>query len=143
MTSSSAMTSPVIARHAGALEAFRIAEGDSNYFACLFDPVADGVSFTMVVEIFEKGGATPPNSHSYAEECFFVLAGTGIAECAGATLPIAPGRQLHAAPRLRAQGHEHGAGKALLPHLHDAERRLRGSSSATGSPCRSMPRISR
>ena len=91
MTSSSAMTSPVIARHAGALEAFRIAEGDSNYFACLFDPVADGVSFTMVVEIFEKGGATPPNSHTYAEECFFVLAGTGIAECAGATLPIAPG----------------------------------------------------
>ncbi len=87
----SAMRSPVIARRASALQAFRIAEGDTNYFACLFDPLADGVSFTMVVEIFEPGGATPPNMHSVAEECFFVLAGTGVAECDGAAMPIGPG----------------------------------------------------
>ena len=91
MTPASAMTSAVIARRAGALEAFRIAAGDTNYFACLFDPLADGVTFTMVVEIFEAGGATPPNSHAIAEECFFVLAGTGIAECDGARLDIGPG----------------------------------------------------
>ncbi len=53
--------------------------------------MADGVTFTMVVEIFEKGGATPPNTHSFAEECFFVLAGSGIAECDGASMPIGPG----------------------------------------------------
>ncbi len=87
----SAMTSPVIARSARALQAFRIAPGDTNYFACLFDPLADGVTFTMVVEIFERGGATPPNMHTIAEECFFVLSGTGTAECDGALLPIQPG----------------------------------------------------
>ena len=85
------LASAVIARRADALQAFRIAEGDSNYFACLFDPVADGVTFTMVVEIFEQGGATPPNSHTIAEECFFVLKGTGVAECGGASMPIGPG----------------------------------------------------
>ncbi len=85
------MTAAVVARRADALQAFRIAPGDSNYFACLFDPLADGTTFTMVVEIFEPGGATPTNSHCIAEECFFVLAGTGIAECDGASMPIAPG----------------------------------------------------
>ena len=29
----------------------------------MLDPLADGVSFTLVVEIFEPGGKTPPNSH--------------------------------------------------------------------------------
>lgn len=91
MTLTSSMASSVIARRAASLEAFRIAEGDSNYFACLFDPINDGVTFTMVVEIFDKGGATPPNSHSFAEECFFVLAGNGVAECDGAQMPIGPG----------------------------------------------------
>ena len=91
MMPQTAMRTPVIARRAGDLQAFRITEDDTNYFACLFDPVADGVTFTMVVEIFEKGGATPPNSHTIAEECFFVMAGTGIAECDGRTMPIGPG----------------------------------------------------
>jgi mannose-6-phosphate isomerase-like protein (cupin superfamily) len=85
------MSAPVIARRADALRGFRIAPGDSNYFACLFDPLADGVTFTMVVEIFEPGGATPPNTHAEAEECFFVLKGTGIASAGGETMPIGPG----------------------------------------------------
>ena len=59
------------------VQAFRISPDDSNYFACLLDPLADGVSFTLVVEIFEPGGKTPPNTHAIAEEAFFVLAGTG------------------------------------------------------------------
>ncbi|WP_372619592.1 cupin domain-containing protein [Falsiroseomonas sp.] len=85
------MTAPVIARRAGELRGFRISPGDSNYFACLFDPLADGVSFTLVVEIFEPGGRTPPNTHQAAEECFFVLAGTGTAHADGREMPIAPG----------------------------------------------------
>ena len=85
------MQAPVLARRAADLRGFRIAPGDSNYFACLFDPLADGVTFTLVVEIFEPGGRTPPNTHSAAEECFFVLAGSGMAYADGVEMPVAPG----------------------------------------------------
>jgi mannose-6-phosphate isomerase-like protein (cupin superfamily) len=85
------MQTAAIARHAAALQGFRIAPNDSNYFACLFDPIADGVSFTLVVEIFLPGGRTPPNSHAIAYESFFVLAGTGKAFADGAVFDIAPG----------------------------------------------------
>lgn len=85
------MSTPVIGKRAADLRGFRIAPNDTNYFACLLDPLADGVSFTLVVEIFEPGGKTPPNTHSAAEECFFVLAGSGVATADGRTMPIAPG----------------------------------------------------
>ncbi|QDJ11579.1 Mannose-6-phosphate isomerase (plasmid) [Roseomonas mucosa] len=85
------MQVPVIARRPQALQAFRIAADSTNYFACLFDPLTDGTTFTMVVEIFEPGGATPPNTHAEAEECFFVLKGTGTASADGETMPISPG----------------------------------------------------
>lgn len=85
------MTAPVIGKRASELRGFRIAPDDTNYFACLFDPLADGVSFTLVVEIFEPGGRTPPNSHNVAEECFFVLAGAGKAYADGQETPIGPG----------------------------------------------------
>ncbi|MGX9965968.1 cupin domain-containing protein [Roseomonas sp. F4] len=85
------MSVPVLARRAADLRGFRIAPGDSNYFACLFDPLADGVTFTLVVEIFEPGGRTPPNTHSAAEECFFVLKGSGKAYADGVEMPVGPG----------------------------------------------------
>lgn len=85
------MTAPVIGKRAAELRGFRIAPDDTNYFACLFDPLADGVSFTLVVEIFEPGGRTPPNTHQAAEECFFVLAGSGKAYADGKEMPIGPG----------------------------------------------------
>jgi mannose-6-phosphate isomerase-like protein (cupin superfamily) len=85
------MTAPVIGRRAADLKGFRIAPTDTNYFACLLDPLADGVSFTLVVEIFEPGGRTPPNTHQLAEEAFFVLAGAGMARADGQSIPIGPG----------------------------------------------------
>jgi quercetin dioxygenase-like cupin family protein len=85
------MQSAAIAKRASELQGFRIAPGDSNYFACLLDPLADGVSFTLVVEIFEPGGKTPPNEHSVAEEAFFVLAGTGRAFADGEAHDVGPG----------------------------------------------------
>ena len=85
------MFAPVLARRADSLRGFRIAPDDTNYSACLFDPLADGVTFTLVVEIFEPGGRTPPNTHQLAEECFFVLAGTGKAHADGREMPIGPG----------------------------------------------------
>ena len=78
-------------RRASELQGFRISPGDSNYFACLLDPIADGVSFTLVVEIFEPGGRTPPNSHSIAEEAFFVLSGSGVATADGESRTVGPG----------------------------------------------------
>ena len=85
------MATASIAKSVSELKAFRIAPGDTNYFACMLDPLADGVSFTLVVEIFERGGKTPPNSHSFAEEAFFVLAGTGNAFADGEVHAIGPG----------------------------------------------------
>lgn len=85
---------PALARKAGTWQAFRIAPDDTNYFACLLDPLADGVSFTLVVEIFEPGGKTPPNTHAVAEEAFFVLRGTGRALADGAATDLGPGDTL-------------------------------------------------
>lgn len=83
-----------IAKSAEALRAFKISAGDSNYFACLADPVADGVPFTMIVEIYEPGGATPPNTHSAAYEHFFILHGTGKGMCDGVEVDLQPGASL-------------------------------------------------
>ena len=85
------MQHSVIGRRAQDLRGFRISPESSNYFACLFDPLQDGVGFTLVVEIFEPGGVTPPNTHSEAEESFFVLHGTGVARVGGEAMPIGPG----------------------------------------------------
>jgi mannose-6-phosphate isomerase-like protein (cupin superfamily) len=81
----------VIGKRAKDLRGFRISQTDTNYFACLLDPLADGVNFTLVVEIFESGGKTPPNTHQAAEECFFVLRGEGVAIADGQRIPIGPG----------------------------------------------------
>ena len=107
----SRMSTPVVARRADLLRAFRIAPDSSNYFACLFDPLADGTTFTLVVEIFEPGGATPPNTHSEAEECFFVLKGTGTASANGQTRPIGPGDSFVLRPGTEHVVHNTGPGK--------------------------------
>ena len=105
------MSEPVLARSAATLQGFRISPGDSNYFACLFDPLADGVNFTMVVEIFEPGGRTPPNTPQAAFAAFFVLAGTGRARAGDRTLPIGPGDAMVLAPGIEHVVENTGAGK--------------------------------
>ena len=105
------MPDAAIARRAAELQAFRISPGDSNYFACLFDPLADEVRFTLVVEIFEPGGRTPPNTHKEAEEAFFVLAGTGVARAAGREVPLAPGDALVLRPGVEHVVENTGPGK--------------------------------
>jgi mannose-6-phosphate isomerase-like protein (cupin superfamily) len=81
----------MIFRPAGQVQAFRISPADTNYFACLFDPIAEGAGFTMVVEIFAPGGATPPNTHGRAQEVFYVLHGQGVAVADGVEQPISQG----------------------------------------------------
>jgi len=83
-------------------KAFRIAPGDTNYFAVLFDPEKDGIRNIFVIEIFTPGGATPPNTHAEADEFFYVLAGEGIARCGGAEVALRPGSAMLLHP-----GNEH------------------------------------
>ncbi len=90
---------PFFANRVADLPAFRIAPDDSNYFVILHDGTSGGYPNVCVIEIFEPGGRTPPNSHAAAFEFFFVLAGEGRANCgeavvtltAGASLLIPPG----------------------------------------------------
>ena len=115
-----------VAKTASDLRAFRIAEGDSNYFICLADPVSEGVPFTFIVEVYETGGATPPNTHSGAYEFFYILHGTGEGLCDGVRVDLGPGSCLLLPP-----GKEHilrntGEGKlyafcAMVPNEDFAE----------------------
>lgn len=79
-------------------QAFRISPQDTNRLAIVFDPTAEGVSFTYCVEIFDVGGKTPPNRHQYATEMFFVLQGEGKATCDDQTVPIRAGDSLLVPP---------------------------------------------
>jgi len=83
-----------LAASAGTAPAFRISPQDTNYFAILFDPETEGYANICVVEIFERGGATPPNSHRIAHEFFYVLQGEGVARCEGKAIPLAKGAAL-------------------------------------------------
>jgi len=83
--------SAATARNLRDCKVFRIKREDTNKFALLADPVGDGTGFITVIEIFDVGGKTPPNSHVAADELFYVLHGEGVAVCEGKRLPIAKG----------------------------------------------------
>lgn len=88
----------LVARSVDKVEVRRISPADTNYFALLFDPAGDGIEPVCVVEIFEIGGKTPPNTHEIAHEFFYVLSGEGTAYCNGAAQPIAKGDALMLRP---------------------------------------------
>lgn len=100
-----------IAKTPREMRAFKISEADTNYFACIADPIDEGVGFTILVEIYQPGGATPPNTHAAAHEFFYILEGSGKGFCDGVEVDLAPGSTLLLPP-----GKEHivrntGAGK--------------------------------
>lgn len=73
------------------LNAFTL-PGQSNRLALVFNPLDDiGVPFTFGLEIFERSHQTPPHSHSYAHELFFILSGSGTAFCDGRRFAVQPG----------------------------------------------------
>jgi mannose-6-phosphate isomerase-like protein (cupin superfamily) len=72
----------------------RISSDDTNKFVMMVDPVADRLPFISVVEIFDVGGKTPPNTHQYAHEMFYVLHGSGRAYCDGKSYDIEKGDTL-------------------------------------------------
>ncbi|MEH3106917.1 MAG: cupin domain-containing protein [Sphingomonas fennica] len=92
------MIPPVHVARAAELQAFRIAPADTNYFVILHDDRVPGFASVAVIEIFEPGGATPPNAHKAAYEFFYVLAGTGRATCEGVTVDLARGSAMLVPP---------------------------------------------
>ncbi|MCC3372670.1 cupin domain-containing protein [Cohnella sp. REN36] len=67
----------------------KISANDSNKFVLLCDGTQ--VPFVSVVEIFDKGGQTPPNEHAEAYEYFYVLEGEGVAIVGDSEAPIGKG----------------------------------------------------
>ena len=80
-----------LAKGPNAYRAYRIEATSTNRLVIVFDPTADGVPFIHCVEIWDEGGAQPPNVHPNAEEIFYILKGRAIAHCGGRTFPLEPG----------------------------------------------------
>lgn len=79
----------------------RISPGDTNYMVPLTDPILhgdSGVGFTAAIEIFNVGGATPPNTHHAAAEFFYVLRGSATARAGDHTVALAAGDALVVPP---------------------------------------------
>ena len=79
-------------------QAFRISPQDTNRLAIVFDPVVANMSLTYCVEIFDRGGKTPPNRHQLAVEMFFILKGEGLANCDGKQVKIQAGDSILVPP---------------------------------------------
>ena len=73
---------PVIKRLSD-YQVYRISPHDTNRLAIIFDSSNSENSLTVCLEIFDPGGATPPNRHNFAVEMFFIIQGEGIAICDG------------------------------------------------------------
>ncbi len=79
-------------------QTFRISPHDTNRLAIVFDPVVANMSLTYCVEIFDRGGKTPPNRHQLAVEMFFILKGEGLANCDGKQVKIQAGDSILVPP---------------------------------------------
>jgi creatinine amidohydrolase len=75
----------------------RITAGDTVKLAVLAGP-ADGLDHSVLVEIWDEGGAQPPNSHPDSVETFYFLDGRGEAEVDGRITPVAAGDFVVLAP---------------------------------------------
>jgi mannose-6-phosphate isomerase-like protein (cupin superfamily) len=122
----------VAKRTARDMRAFRISPQDTNYFVVLFAPQADGIDNIFVIEIFQKGGKTPPNSHRIAHEFFFVLKGRGVAHADGRAVPLETGEALMLGPGVEHVVENTGEGKlytltAMSPNEGFAELILAGA----------------
>jgi mannose-6-phosphate isomerase-like protein (cupin superfamily) len=71
--------------------AYRIEPGATNRLVVVFDPLAEDVSFIHCVEIWDEGGAQPPNVHANADEIFYILKGEAVAHCDGRSFALQAG----------------------------------------------------
>lgn len=106
---------------AGPLQAHHISAGDTVKLAVLAGP-DDGLDHSVLLEIWEPGGAQPPNSHPGSTETFLFLAGEGEAESDGARTAVRAGQLLVLPPRTLHRITNTGAGRlyAITTMLPDA-----------------------
>ncbi len=84
------MATPII-RRAGELSAFRLREHATNKMLPLLPAGMAGGSTSMMLEIWDVGGAQPENIHPDSPEIFFFLHGEGLAHCDGTEVAVGPG----------------------------------------------------
>jgi mannose-6-phosphate isomerase-like protein (cupin superfamily) len=87
------VTAPVVRRAADA-DCWRIKEGDTTRLAVLAEPTPGHEGSSVFLEIWDPGGAQPPNSHPDSDEIFTFLAGSGVAHCDGEVATVAAGDTL-------------------------------------------------
>jgi mannose-6-phosphate isomerase-like protein (cupin superfamily) len=87
------MTAPIL-RRPGDVDCWRIAAGDTTRLAVLAEPASDGSGCSVFFEIWDPGGAQPPNSHPDSDEVFTFLSGSGTAVCDGEQVDVAAGDTL-------------------------------------------------
>ncbi len=92
--------------------AYRISAGDTVKLALLRGP-DQNYDASVFLEIWEPGGAQPPNSHPVSVETFLFLAGEGVARCDDTVLPIAAGQLLVLPPRSLHRIENTGSSKLL------------------------------
>jgi mannose-6-phosphate isomerase-like protein (cupin superfamily) len=80
-----------IAKAPAQYRAYRIEPTSTNRLVVVFDPLEDGVPFIHCVEIWDEGGAQPPNVHEHADEIFYILKGRATAHCGGMTFALESG----------------------------------------------------
>jgi mannose-6-phosphate isomerase-like protein (cupin superfamily) len=90
----------------------KISAKDTNKFVLLCDGTQ--VPFVSVVEIFDKGGQTPPNEHAGAYEYFYVLEGEGVAIVGDTEAAIGKGSYFVVPPGNSHQVRNTGAGRLYV-----------------------------
>jgi mannose-6-phosphate isomerase-like protein (cupin superfamily) len=88
---------PVLVRRLVDYPVFRV-KGASNRFVLVVNPFEKPLDYVTIIEIFDVGGRTPPNTHQFAWESFFVLYGEGTAQVAGQRIPLSRGDSLLLTP---------------------------------------------
>lgn len=102
------------------LRAFRIAAGDTVKLAVLRHP--DNMYDACVVfEVWDVGGAQPPNSHPGSVETFYFLAGSGMAYCDEHSVRVGAGQLLVLPPSSVHRVVNTGPGRlyAITTMVHD------------------------
>ncbi|HWD25293.1 MAG TPA: isochorismatase family protein [Acidimicrobiales bacterium] len=87
-----AMRSPPRAEvvRAGDRTAYRITAGDSVKLVPMKTP-GPGFDASVFLEVWDPGGAQPPNAHPVSVETFFILEGSGVAYSDADEFPVAAG----------------------------------------------------
>jgi mannose-6-phosphate isomerase-like protein (cupin superfamily) len=78
---------------AAAIDGHVIAPGDSVRLGVIRRPHGS-YDASVLFEVWEPGGAQPPNSHPHSVETFWFLAGEGVATSDGVETPVRAGQLL-------------------------------------------------